>query len=217
MPTLPILYSFRRCPYAMRARLALATSGVAFELREVALRSKPADMLAASPKGTVPVLVLPAGQVIDESIDIMRWALDQHDPECWLKPEAGSHIDMLALIGENDGAFKQQLDRYKYPNRYPQESAGDLSRFAMRHRDEGARWLAGLQLRLAAQAWLCGSRACLADMALLPFVRQFAHSDRDWFGAQPWPNVHAWLTAFEASPRYESVMARQPLWQPATA
>ena len=112
---MPILYSFRRCPYAMRARLALAISGVPYELREVVLKSKPAELLAASPKGTVPVLVLPSGEVIDESLAIMRWALEQHDPDGWLKN--GPIDDMLAIIAGNDGKFKHALDRYKYPNR----------------------------------------------------------------------------------------------------
>ena len=169
-PSLPILYSFRRCPYAMRARLALAASGLACELREVVLRDKPTDLLEASPKGTVPVLVLPNGDVIDQSLDIMRWALRQHDPEQWLRPERDTPSAMEALIAQCDDEFKADLDRYKYPDRYP--GADPLA-----HRQAGAAFLASLETRLSATACLFGSQASLADMAIAPFVRQFAHTD----------------------------------------
>ncbi|WP_332777845.1 glutathione S-transferase [Polaromonas sp.] len=211
-PSLPVLYSFRRCPYAMRARLALAVSGQRCELREVTLRDKPPEMLAASPKGTVPVLVLPDGQVIDESLDIMLWALGQNDPEHWLVPQHGSMADMQALISQNDDEFKQHLDRYKYPNRYPQESAGDAQSFAQAHRADGARWLSGME-RMLSDGWLFGPNASLADMALLPFVRQFAHTDKAWFAAQPWPRLQAWLAGFEASTLYQSVMEKHAPWR----
>ncbi|MDI1239329.1 MAG: glutathione S-transferase [Polaromonas sp.] len=209
MGALPVLYSFRRCPYAMRARLALAVSQQAHELREVVLRSKPADLLAASPKGTVPVLVLPGGEVIDESLDIMRWALGRHDPAQWLSPLQALQQDMDALIAANDGEFKQHLDRYKYPNRYPQESGASPADFALHHRSEAAHWLAQLDARLKG-GWLMGAQASLADMALLPFVRQFAHTDADWFAAQPWPSLQGWLAAFEGSELYAGVMQKQP-------
>jgi len=207
---LPILYSFRRCPYAMRARLALAVSGVGHELREVSLKSKPPELLTASPKGRVPVLVLPSGQVIDESLDIMRWALALNDPDGWLN--VGSLNDMLRMIAGNDGGFKHALDRYKYPNRYPLESGGDAQAFALAQRLEAASWLAGLESRLH-QGWLCGAQASLADMATLPFVRQFAHTDTAWFAAQPWTQLQAWLARFEASALFESVMAKHQPWQ----
>lgn len=216
LPALPVLYSFRRCPYAMRARLALAISGQTVEHREVVLRSKPAEMLAASPKGTVPVLVLPDGKVIDESLDIMRWALARHDPAQWLSPPGVSPEDINALIAANDGDFKQHLDRYKYPNRYPQESEGDAVGFALKHRSDAASWLAQLDARLGA-GWLFGAQASLADMATLPFVRQFAHTDTDWFAAQPWPRLQSWLAAFEASALYNGVMQKHQPWQAAMA
>jgi glutathione S-transferase len=209
MSTLPVLYSFRRCPYAMRARLALASSGLTYELREVALRSKPPELLAASPKGTVPVLVLPGGEVIDESLDVMLWALRQRDPDGWL---AGDVNGMLALIAGNDGAFKQHLDRYKYPNRYAGEHSGDAQLFGETHRAAGATWLASLQHRLREQSWLFGDRARLADMAVLPFVRQFAHTDAAWFAAQPWPQLAAWLARFEGSAMYQGVMDKHAPW-----
>lgn len=216
MGALPILYSFRRCPYAMRARLALAVSEQACELREVVLKNKPPELLAASPKGTVPVLVLPDGQVIDESLDIMRWALARHDPAHWLSPAHATQEDMQALIAANDGAFKQHLDRYKYPHRYAQESSGDAAGFALKHRSEAAGWLAQLDARLGT-GWLLGTQASLADMALLPFVRQFAHTDADWFAAQPWPRLQGWLAAFEGSALYAGVMGKHTPWQPAAA
>ena len=205
LSSLPVLYSFRRCPYAIRARLAMRISGLQFELREVSLKSKPPEMLALSPKGTVPVLILPDGQMIDESLDIMRWALAQNDTEGWLK-HPPLH-DMLALIAGNDGKFKQALDRYKYPNRYPQESNGDLKAFVIAQRREAARWLESLEPHLN-QGWLFGQHASLADMATLPFVRQFAHTNTAWFAAQPWPQLQAWLARFEASALFESVMGK---------
>ncbi|MDB5967225.1 MAG: glutathione S-transferase [Polaromonas sp.] len=211
-PALPILYTFRRCPYAMRARLALAVSGQAHEAREVVLRDKPAALLAASPKGTVPVLVLPDGQVIDQSLDVMLWALQQNDPEQWLAPEDGSLQDMLALIAGNDGAFKHSLDRYKYPNRYPDEAADGAKAFALDHRARCAAALAPLEAMLDGR-WLFGSRASLADMALLPFVRQFAHTDAPWFATRPWPRLQAWLANFEASELYLGIMDKHAPWR----
>jgi len=216
MDALPVLYSFRRCPYAMRARLAIVVSAQPHELREIVLRSKPADMLAASPKGTVPVLVLADGTVIAESLDIMRWALARHDPASWLTPPGASPEQMDALIADNDGDFKHHLDRYKYPNRYPQESAGDEPGFALKHRSEAARWLVHLDTRLA-EGWLFGAQASLADMAILPFARQFARTDASWFAGQPWPRLQAWLAALEASTLYAGVMLKHAPWQPAAA
>ena len=209
----PVLYTFRRCPYAMRARLALAVSGLPCELREITLRQKPPQMLAASPKGTVPVLVLPGGAVIDESLAIMQWALRQHDPEGWLRGDAAGP---LALIAHNDGPFKHHLDRYKYPNRYPLESGDEPTAFAHAHRTAGALWLASLEDTLKTAGGLgglFGPRCSLADMALLPFVRQFAHTDAAWFAAQPWPAVQTWLARFEASDWFARVMVKHPLWQ----
>ena len=213
--SLPVLYTFRRCPYAMRARLAIAASGQPVEQREIMLRSKPLELLAASPKGTVPILVFAGGEVIDESLDIMLWALGRSDPQGWLAPVAGSKQDMLALIAENDGAFKQSLDRYKYANRYARESAGepagDATVFSVAHRTRCANWLAGMEGRLS-DGWLFGARASLADMALLPFVRQFAHTDASWFAARSWPRLQAWLAGFEASALYQGVMAKRSTW-----
>ncbi len=196
----PILYSFRRCPYAMRGRMALKVSGLACEHREVLLRDKPAAMLAASPKGTVPVVVLPDGEVIDESLDVMRWALAQNDPENWLAPGDS----MSGLIAETDGPFKHHLDRYKYANRY--EGADSAA-----HRDAGLGFLKKLDERLAGQAQLFGNAVSLADIAIFPFVRQFANTDRGWFDAQDLPHLQAWLAGHLASPLFDAIMEKHEL------
>jgi glutathione S-transferase len=202
MEELPILYSFRRCPYAMRARLALASSGLSVSLREVVLRDKPPEMVAASPKATVPVLVLPEGEVLEESLDVMHWALGQSDPENWLGCNRAT-IDKL--VAQNDGPFKHHLDRYKYENRYDGAVAEE-------HRSEAALILHGLDERLSKSDWLCGANASFADYAILPFVRQFANTDRAWFDAQDWPHLRAWLERFLASERFKSVMDKYPRW-----
>jgi glutathione S-transferase len=201
----PVLYSFRRCPYAMRARLALRVSGVDYEHREVALKAKPADMLAVSPKGTVPVLVLPTGEVLEQSLDIMRWAMQQNDPQAWQPstPEA------LALtnngIALNDGEFKANLDRYKYPQRFGLSDG-------LLHRTQAADALMHWQARLQTHAFLSGSQWGMLDACVAPFVRQFARTDRVWFDAQPWPELAQWLTSFENSEAFAAVMHKHPLW-----
>lgn len=209
MTPLPVLYSFRRCPYAMRARLALAVSGQACELREVVLKNKPQGLLQASPKATVPVLVLPDGEVLEQSLDIMLWALAQHDPEGWLAPTQGTVPEMLALIADCDGPFKQALDRCKYPGRY---ADADVET----ERAKAAVWLSALDARLAVHPYLFGAHAALADMATAPFVRQFAGIDADWWAAQPWPRLQAWLAHWQSSPLLTSVMHKLPAWEDGT-
>lgn len=204
---LPILYSFRRCPYAMRARLALLASGQRCELREVVLRDKPPELLAASPKATVPVLVLGDGGVIAQSLEIMLWALRRNDPQHWLSPANGTLAEMLALIEACDGGFKRDLDRYKYPGRY-EAQADEASA-----RDSGARFLLELDAQLADSRFLFGKRTALADAAIAPFVRQFAGVDAAWFAAQPWPHLREWLAAWEASDAFAAVMQRYPAWK----
>ncbi len=207
MTGLPVFYSFRRCPYAMRARMALRISGTECELREVKLAKKPEAMLAASPKGTVPVLVLPGGEVIDESLAIMRWALDRNDPEGWL---AG---DDPALIGLCDGPFKYHLDRYKYPDRYSDEPGHGRTD----HRGEGLAILRDLSFRLAGRDQLMGESRTLADIALFPFVRQFANTDRDWFDAQPIPDLQLWLDGHLDSDLFLGVIDKFTPWKPGDA
>lgn len=193
------LYSFRRCPYAMRARMGLVQSGVAFEKTEVDLKNKPQDMLDLSPKGTVPVLKCAEGAVLDESLDIMLWALRQNDPDDWL----GGDLDAaLALIALNDGEFKACLDRYKYPARYPDEDCSGA-------RDDGFAFLKDLNDRIARNGALCGDKTGLADIAVFPFVRQFAHVDRDWFyDHKEIPALQAWLAAHLDSDLFKNIMRK---------
>lgn len=186
----------------MRARLAIAVSGVAVETRDILLRDKPAAFLAASPSATVPCLDLGPEGVIDESLDIMLWALRQSDPEHWLDMGAAGH-DLIATC-END--FKPALDRYKYETRFPDSDP-------MAARDTAARFVRTLEARLTDRGWLTGPAPSLADMAILPFLRQFAHVDQDWFASQPWPEVSDWLTRFKASDRFTSIMTRRPIWE----
>jgi len=207
--TAPILYSFRRCPYAMRARLALHTSGITVELREVSLRNKPESMLLASPKGSVPVLLLPDGNVIDESWDIMQWALQQHDPHNWLGQD-GCYLDAAAaLMLENDGSFKHNLDRYKYPNRYPEQPQND-------YRAQGEHFLQQLENCLANNRYLLGDSFTIADATVLPFVRQFAGVDKDWFESANYPKLRNWITYFINSDRFTGIMKKYPPWLPGT-
>ena len=204
MTSRPIFYSFRRCPYAMRARMAIAVSGIKVELREVVLRDKPPEMLEVSPKGTVPVLYLPNNDVIDESLDVMHWALGQNDPENWL-----AQIDD-ALIAVNDGPFKHALDRYKYPHRYGLSDG-------IEYRDEALDHLAHLGGMLTDRPFLGGERRGFTDIALVPFVRQFAATDQDWFDAQPLPALQNWLASLLQSELFASIMTRHQQWKAGSA
>lgn len=206
MTKAPILYSFRRCPYAMRARMALWIAGIAVELREVKLADKPDALHEVSAKATVPVLVTHDG-TIDESIAIMRWALEQNDPEGWL---AG---DDAPLIERNDGPFKHHLDRYKYPTRYPEEAGGDEATFRLDHRTHGLAVLHDLDARLAGQQNLRGDNRTLADIAVFPFIRQFANTDRDWFDEQGLPHLQEWLERHLASDLFRSIMPQFAPWK----
>ena len=199
-PPDPILYSFRRCPYAMRARLALAVSGTRFELREVKLAAKPEAMLAVSAKATVPVLVLPDGEIIDESLDIMRWALANRDPEAWLER------DDAALIAANDGPFKHDLDRYKYPQQYAVDP--------LVHRESGLTFLHELDALVTTGKRLGGRALGLTDAAIIPFVRQFAAVDPSWFNAQMLPHLRPWLEDYLRADLFHSIMLRVERWSP---
>ena len=197
----PILYSFRRCPYAMRARLGIAAAGIEVELREILLRDKAPEFLAASPSATVPCLVA-GDNVIDESLDIMIWALEQHDPEGWLEmPDAGH-----ALIATADGPFKQALDRTKYATRYP--DADPEAERAKAHA-----FLHQLNDQIGTKPFLFGDHPTLADMAILPFTRQFAFIDKARFDAEDWPNLSRWLADFLHSQRFTSIMPKLATWQ----
>ena len=200
--TTPLLYTYRRCPYAMRARLALLASGCAFDAFEIVLRDKPAALLALSPKATVPVLRLADGRVIDESWEIMRWALAQDDRQgIWQRAQSD---DNRALLVSNDGAFKQHLDRYKYPGRHPDADPHS-------HRAQAITALLGpLDERLQRSRFLGGDSACATDLALFPFVRQFAAVEPDWFAAQPLKALHAWLGDWLASDLFAACMVKIP-------
>lgn len=196
--TRPILYSYRRCPYAMRARMALRYAGISVETREVVLGDKPRHMLAVSPKGTVPVLVLPDGKVIDESLDIMAWALAQQDPDGWLT----DNRLFQELITENDGSFKRALDQYKYATRFPEQSAEV-------YRQQGERFLARLEALLSEHAYLLSEKLTQADVAIFPFIRQFSMVDTDWFAEAPYPRLRQWLAGLLASELFNGVMQKQ--------
>ena len=218
-PGLPILWSFRRCPYAIRARLALRAAGVEVEVREVSLQAKPPELMEASPKGTVPVLEIPAGsggaaRVIEQSLEVMRWALERSDPQDLLRrDQPGPEAEIAALIATNDGPFKQNLNRFKYASRVPPAAAaaGRRAALAVLHA-----W--NDRLQTAADSgpggWLLGPRPCLADLALLPFVRQFHLVDPAGFQAEPdLEALRGWLGRFLASPELAAVMTRQERWR----
>ncbi len=197
----PILYSFRRCPYAMRARMAISYSQQHVALREVVLKDKPSSLFEYSPKGTVPVLVCADGTVINESIDIMLWALALNDPDHWQKnlPEQRS------LIEQNDGPFKIRLDQYKYADRYPEHSE-------LFYRESCYPFLDLLEARLTKYRYLFSDNYCLADIAIFPFIRQFAHVDLAWFESTSWHEVSRWLNEFKCSKLFTSIMQKYPAW-----
>ena len=205
----PILYSFRRCPYAMRARLAICYAEQKVELREIVLRSKPTEMLAISPKATVPVLQLPDGQVIEQSFEVMQWALTQHDPAQWWPADLTQQQQIMQLITQNDSTFKAALDRYKYPNRYPEQNP-------IFYRNQGEQFLCQLDSLLQQQRYLVSDQISVADVAIFPFVRQFAQVDRVWFDQADYPYLHAWLTEWLDSRLFVQVMQKFPVWQSGT-
>ena len=202
------LYSFRRCPYAMRARLAIVLAELKVELREIVLKNKPAQMLAISPKGTVPVLELvetdgSSRRVIEESRDILQWALEQHDPQAVLDVEPAS---AQALIEQNDNEFKHWLDRYKYSDRYPELSQ-------LEYRERGELFLQVLETLLAKHRYLLGDTISSADIGIMPFVRQFAHVDQEVFYQLPYPHLQQWLGDWLQHPAFQQVMVKLPAWQ----
>ncbi|MNV29477.1 Glutathione S-transferase GstB [compost metagenome] len=195
------LYSFRRCPYAMRARMALRYAEVAVDIIEVSLKAKPAEMLALSSKGTVPVLNT-GDQVIDESLEIMRWAVAQNDPQDWLlKDDPQGQAQITALIEENDQAFKVHLNRYKYAERYPEQPMEA-------YRAEGEVFLRKLDELLQRHDYLLADHPSLADVALMPFIRQFAHVDREWFAQTPHRRLQEWLQQFLDSELFTAIMKK---------
>jgi len=205
MQTTPVLYSFRRCPYAIRARMALEYASITCELREVKLSNKPPAMINISSKGTVPVLQLVDGRVIDESLDIMLWALGQTDPDHWLDLEKN---DGRSLIDVNDQEFTQYLDQYKYFKRYPEHSQ-------LYYREKAEKFIVVLETSLQEHQGigLVSIRQTLADVAIFPFIRQFAHVDWEWFSNSQYKNLISWLVKFEESELFLTVMDKYKPWQ----
>lgn len=203
---LPILYTFRRCPYAMRARMAIYYSGVNVELREILLKDKPKQMLEASPKGTVPVIKLTDGKVIEESRDVIFWALSQNDPDNWYEDfteEQQSAIQFL--INRNDMDFKPWLDKYKYSVGYPEYSQEH-------YRTNAEVYLADLDARLRESQFLMGNQLTVADIAIFPFIRQFAFVDKAWFDQTNYTALRLWLEALLESKLFIAIMAKYQPW-----
>ncbi|WP_077342194.1 glutathione S-transferase [Pseudocolwellia agarivorans] len=205
---LPILYSLRNCPYAMRARIAIFKAKQTVLLRDLVLSNKPPEMIAVSPKGTVPVIVLPNenNRVIEESLDVMLWALHETDPNNLLLRERESALtEMLALIHTFDHEFKTAIEAYKCAKRYKETNVVEC-----RQACEG--FIQTLEQRLTNSAFLMGPKESLADIALLPFIRQFARIERQWYLQSPYPKVRQWLNSYLQSPMFTKVMAKYPLW-----
>ena len=201
---LPILYSFRRCPYAMRARMAIHISGQKCELREVLLRDKPPSMLEYSPKGTVPVLILQDGKVIDESLDVIDWALNLNDPDDWQRSKDKEKTKELIKI--NDGEFKYHLDRYKYSKRYDNEDPEF-------HRKKCLKFIESINNELNNSEYIFDDNISYADIVLLPFLRQFRIADIEWFDSLPYDNLKKWLSSFLGSSLLNSIMKKYDLWK----
>ena len=201
---LPILYSFRRCPYAMRARMAIHISDQRCELREVLLRDKPPSMLQYSAKGTVPVLILQDGKVIDESLDVIDWALNLNDPDDWQRSKDKEKTKELIKI--NDGEFKYHLDRYKYSKRYDNEDPEF-------HRKKCLKFIESINNELNNSKYIFDDNISYADIVLLPFIRQFRIADIEWFDSLPYDNLKKWLSSFLNSSLLNSIMKKYDLWK----
>ena len=201
---LPILYSFRRCPYAMRARLALQRAEIKSELREVVLRDRPEHMMEISPKGTVPVMLLQDGTLLEESLDIMDYAAEKIDSICWKKESMTNFDEMISKL---DGEFKHNLDRYKYPNRYDDVDA-------IQHRDANIPFLQMIDDLLTDNEFLSGKEMGILDCVIFPFIRQFANHDRDWFDNLPLEKLLKWLDCCLSSEEFKIVMKKYKQWTP---
>ena len=208
----PLLYTYRRCPYAMRARMALLQAGIRFDAHEIVLRHKPPALISASAKGTVPVLVLPDGQVIDQSWDIVRWALNHSNahPEASHWWASANTPENQQLLIANDTEFKHHLDRYKYPERFGQYPPEEKEHVRQEHRTRATRLLEALEVRLRSVPYLGGDVPCATDIGLFPFVRQFAAVDPAWFADLPLPGLQRWLEQWRVAPLFERCMLKLP-------
>ena len=204
-----LLYTFRRCPYAMRARVAMAAAGLDPEVREIVLARKPDAFLALSPKGTVPVLTTATGRVLEESLEIISFALKRHDPRGWLREANAHEAEATTLIATSDGPFKHHLDRYKYTTRY--DDADRETEYAA-----ACAYLKPLEARLEEHTHLLSDRESLADLAIFPFVRQFANVEPSRF-ASSFPLLEAWRQRWQTDPLVLSIMAKVPEWKPGNA
>lgn len=204
--SMPVLYSFRRCPYCMRAHMALKKSAIEVELREVDLNNMPQQALKISAKATVPVLVLDDETFIDESWDIVKWALQQNDPDNWLGEQGEFLLDAEMLVETNDFSFKEDLDHYKYADRFPAQSEQD-------YRQACEEFIVELEEKLADSQYLLADRLTLADIGVFPFIRQFSLVDKDWFDMSPYPNVRRWLNEITSSLLFNKVFEKHELWK----
>ena len=204
--TIPILYSFRRCPYCMRAHMALKQAGIKVELREVKLSDMPEELLAVSPDKTVPVLVLVDGTAIDESWEIVKWALAQNDPGNWLGEDNALLLDAEMLVETNDYSFKEDLDHYKYADRFPEQNKED-------YRQACEEFIVELEEALSESPYLIAEHLSLADIGVFPFIRQFSLVDIEWFQQAPYPNVQQWLKGLIHSELFENVFQKHEIWK----
>lgn len=202
----PILYSLHRCPYAMRARMAILLAQQTVLLRDILMKNKPIEMLTASVKGTVPVLIFDDQSVIDESLDIMIWALGKNDPQDLLyNNQSEALTEMKNLISRNDNEFVSNLKKYKVTARYH-----DIEEKFYRQKCE--LFIGELEQRLTEHAYIMGENPSLADFAILPFIRQFSRTNRQWYLQSPYPKLQRWLKSHIQSPLFGKVMTKYPQW-----
>ncbi len=202
----PVLYSFRRCPYCMRAHMALKYAGIKVELREVDLNDLPEQVLTISPEATVPALLLPDATTMDESWQIVKWALRQSDPDSWLGVNDGYLLDAEILVETNDFSFKEDLDHYKYSDRFPEHTEQD-------YREACEEFIEELEDMLDKNSYLITDQLTLADIAVFPFIRQFSLVDKQWFEQAPYPNVRRWLITLIDSELFQQVFQKHALWK----
>ena len=203
----PILYSFRRCPYAMRARLAIKASGIIVEIREVELKNKPKEFLGISPKATVPIVCISSKQIIEESLDIMEWALKINDPLKLLKYEKLNRIEIHNILNKLENEFKQNLDRYKYSSRF------DLPNPKL-YRDKNLQTLNEFNNLLQNNKGICSSHLSLLDYAVFPFIRQFRNVNSVWFDSLELKFLQTWLYELIDSDEFSSIMKKYEIWNP---
>lgn len=203
----PVLYSYHRCPYCMRAHMALFNSGIKVELREVDINNMPEEAASISPKATVPILVFNDGTFIDESWDIVKWALAQNDPDNWLGKDNAYLLDAEMLVETNDFSFKEDLDHYKDSDHYPQQRDQD-------YRQACEEFLLELEDMLSDSQYLLSDAMSLADIGVFPFILQFSQVDKEWFVQSPYPRVQHWLNRIIGSSLFQHIFQKHKIWRP---